>query len=112
MPEDEAVPGKVYTPWERTSVRIFLVVGIVFLIVASLVLNAYGDHLSKLEKNQKDIKSTQQFSIKQRQSYQADHMFILCARTGITNAKKEAEVNQICTNYDTRADALKAEKNR
>jgi hypothetical protein len=48
----------------------------------------------------------------QRQDFQAEQRFILCARQGITDPSKIDQVTSICEGYDTLEEAYETERNR
>jgi len=49
---------------------------------------------------------------RQRRSFNAETRFQHCARVGISDPKKEADMNKMCAGYDTLDEAYESERNR
>ena len=59
-----------------------------------------------------DVQAGQDRGRRQRQDFQAEQRFILCAREGITDPVKQNEVWRICAGYDSLKESYATERNR
>jgi hypothetical protein len=59
-----------------------------------------------------DLQAGQDLGRKQRQDFQAEQRFILCAREGITDPSKIGQVTAVCDGYDTLEESYQTERSR